>query len=206
MDEDDEIEGGVVVGQIPTVLVPRHIKKRSLRNKGLTVGFDDKELRDFVTGFHKRKKKRRKEAQRQLKEKERLKRIQARKKRKQERELALYGRIISSENPVGSDSGADDGNDCEEDETNIAGSVPETKAYEDGTTTITVTTSELSHEDEDPRPAHVIAKPASRVEKRNSLSTKKQPLKKVHKHKLHNKGRKKPTFQKKDKKKGKNKR
>ncbi|RRT84043.1 hypothetical protein B296_00016017, partial [Ensete ventricosum] len=35
---------------------------------------------DFVTGFHKRKKKRRKEAQRQLQEKERLKRIESRKK------------------------------------------------------------------------------------------------------------------------------
>jgi hypothetical protein len=36
--------------------------------------------RDFVTGFHKRKKKRRKEAQKVLQEKERKKRIEARKR------------------------------------------------------------------------------------------------------------------------------
>nr|XP_010921912.1 ribosomal RNA-processing protein 17 [Elaeis guineensis] len=206
MEEDEEFEEGVVVGQIPTVSVPRHIKKRSLRNKGVTVGFDDKELRDFVTGFHKRKKKRRKEAQRQLKEKERLKRIEARKKRKQERELALYGRVISSENPAGSDSGADDGNDCEEDETDIAGSVSETKTYEDGTTTIRVTTSELSCEDNDLMLMPVIPQPACRVKKSNSLSVKKLPLKKVHKYNSHNKGRKKSSFQNKEKKKGKNRR
>lgn len=35
----------VVVGQLPVVAVPRHIKKRALRNKTLSVGFNDKELR-----------------------------------------------------------------------------------------------------------------------------------------------------------------
>ncbi|XP_064964727.1 uncharacterized protein LOC135612380 [Musa acuminata AAA Group] len=79
-EEEDDFDEGVVVGQLSTVMVPKHIKKRALRNKALTVGFNDKELRDFVTGFHKRKKKRRKEAQRQLQEKDRLKRIEARKK------------------------------------------------------------------------------------------------------------------------------
>ncbi|KAG0489579.1 hypothetical protein HPP92_006442 [Vanilla planifolia] len=31
---DEEFDGGAVVGQKPTVMVPRHINKRSLRNKG----------------------------------------------------------------------------------------------------------------------------------------------------------------------------
>jgi len=40
----------------------RHIRKRALKNKALSVKFNEKDLRDYVTGFHKRKKKRRKEA------------------------------------------------------------------------------------------------------------------------------------------------
>ncbi|KAG1338525.1 putative ribosomal RNA-processing protein 17 [Cocos nucifera] len=111
--------------------------------------------------------------------------------RKQERELALHSRLTSSENPTGSDSGVDDGHDCEEDEMDIGGSVS------DGTTTITVTTSELSCEDNDLMSTHAIPQPACRVKKSNSLSVKKQPLKKVHKYNSHNKGRKKPSFQKK---------
>ncbi|KAM1245633.1 hypothetical protein ACFX13_037645 [Malus domestica] len=41
----------------------RHIKKRALKNKALVVTFNEKELSDFVSGFPKRKKKRRKEAE-----------------------------------------------------------------------------------------------------------------------------------------------
>ena len=66
-------------GQTPRIR-GRHIKKRALKNKALTVSFDEKDLKDFVTGFHKRKKKRRKEAQQQLEEAHRRKRIEARKK------------------------------------------------------------------------------------------------------------------------------
>ncbi|XP_039786059.1 uncharacterized protein LOC120652339 isoform X2 [Panicum virgatum] len=87
----------VVVGQMPTVMVPKHINKRSLKNKALSVTLDKKALKDFVTGFHKRKKKRRKEAQKVLQEKERKKRIEERKRRKQEKEIALYGRVLSSD-------------------------------------------------------------------------------------------------------------
>ena len=50
----------------------------------LNLGISDRcffrEIRDFVTGFHKRKKKRRKEAQKQQEESLRRKRIEARKK------------------------------------------------------------------------------------------------------------------------------
>ncbi|CAN6319978.1 unnamed protein product [Urochloa humidicola] len=45
---DSEAED-VVVGQMPTVMVPKHIKKRSLKNKALSVTLDKKALKDFVT-------------------------------------------------------------------------------------------------------------------------------------------------------------
>lgn len=38
-------EEPVVVGQMTTVMVPRHIKKRSLKDKALSVSFDEKTLR-----------------------------------------------------------------------------------------------------------------------------------------------------------------
>lgn len=44
-DDDEEEEEAVVVGQMSTVMVPRHINKRSLRNKALSVSFDEKSLR-----------------------------------------------------------------------------------------------------------------------------------------------------------------
>jgi ribosomal RNA-processing protein 17 len=40
-----ESESEVVVGQMPTVMVPKHIKKRSLKNKALSVTLDEKALR-----------------------------------------------------------------------------------------------------------------------------------------------------------------
>ncbi|KAG0489591.1 hypothetical protein HPP92_006454 [Vanilla planifolia] len=47
---DEEFDGGVVVGLKPTVMVPRHINKRSLRNKGLCISFDEKNLRGRKRG------------------------------------------------------------------------------------------------------------------------------------------------------------
>ncbi|EMS67037.1 hypothetical protein TRIUR3_33451 [Triticum urartu] len=89
--EASEVEGeDVVVGQMPTFMVPKHINKRALKNKALSISLDNKALKDFVTGFHKRKKKRRKEAQRITQEKDRRKRIEARKKR---REWAVEWRL-----------------------------------------------------------------------------------------------------------------
>ena len=40
----------------------RHMAKRNRRTRGLEVVFDPKDHRDFVTGFHKRKKQRQKDA------------------------------------------------------------------------------------------------------------------------------------------------
>jgi hypothetical protein len=40
-----ESEEDVVVGQMPTVMVPKHINKRSLKNKALSVTLDKKALR-----------------------------------------------------------------------------------------------------------------------------------------------------------------
>lgn len=57
-----------------------HLKKRALKNKALGINFNEKDLKDYVTGFHKRKKKRRKEAQKQQNEALRRKRCEERKK------------------------------------------------------------------------------------------------------------------------------
>ncbi|ONK67515.1 uncharacterized protein A4U43_C05F840 [Asparagus officinalis] len=113
---DDDEEEAVVVGQIPTVSIPRHIKKRSLKNKALSVSFSEKDLKDFVGGFHKRKKKRRKEAEKQQKQKDRLKRIEARKRRKQEKELALYGGALADPSAPELEPDEGPGSDKEEDE------------------------------------------------------------------------------------------
>ncbi|KAL6984815.1 hypothetical protein U1Q18_018196 [Sarracenia purpurea var. burkii] len=71
---------------LPRTTRARYIKKKTLKNKALSDSFDEKDLRyqfiflfihidlgfclkrDFMTGFHKRKKKRRKEAEQQLQE------------------------------------------------------------------------------------------------------------------------------------------
>jgi len=79
------------------------------------------------------------------------------------------------------------------------------KTYESDYTTITVTTSELSREDEDMRPVHPIPKQISMEEKNHSLSVKKKPLKNVRRHKSQKKARK-PASGKKDKMRSKNKR
>ncbi|CAN6289433.1 unnamed protein product [Urochloa humidicola] len=177
----------VVVGQMPTVMVPKHIKKRSLKNKALSVTLDKKALKDFVTGFHKRKKKRRKEAQKVLQEKERKKRIEARKRRKQEKEIALYGRVLSSDDAgLENEDIGDDGEEVENDEP-----LSEIKTYEDDVTRITVTTSEITPEDDDNGPrtvgpvsaSYTNKNPSSVAKKNSSLGVKKKPQKRTFKNK-----------------------
>ncbi|WVZ56950.1 hypothetical protein U9M48_007410 [Paspalum notatum var. saurae] len=176
-----EEEEDVVVGQMPTVMVPKHINKRSLKNKALSITLDKKALKDFVTGFHKRKKKRRKEAQRILQEKERIKKIQARKRmtmvvvlRKEEKEIALYGRVLSSDNNDGAglENDEDIGNDGEVMENDE--SLSEVKTYEDDGTRIIVTTSEITGEDDDIDPKTVSPVAASYANKNPSLVAKRK--------------------------------
>ncbi|KAL0923107.1 hypothetical protein M5K25_007152 [Dendrobium thyrsiflorum] len=170
MDDEQEFDEGVVVGQKPTVMVPRHINKKSLRNRGLTISFDEKNLRDFVTGFHKRKDKRRKEAKKQLHEKERQMRIVARKKMKEAKELALKGQLKELDSDLQQDVDSD--------------------AKEDGSTTIasvSVTTSELVNENEDLEPVHTIPKLSNKLEKNHKLPVKIKPMKRATKQKLQKK-------------------
>ncbi|KAJ3683801.1 hypothetical protein LUZ60_014028 [Juncus effusus] len=193
MDEysGEEEEAAVVVGQMPTVMVPRHINKRSLKNKGLSVSFDEKNLRDYVTGFHKRKKKRRKEAQKQVEEKDRKKRIADRKKRKQEKEMAMYGRLLSEV----ADQNEDGENEEGEEESDLTEPIQETRTYEDNSTRVIVTTSEISKEDVDlgPKPLNPNPKPVVSGEKNPSLTVKKKPLKKISKQRSRKKSRNGPA-------------
>ncbi|XP_039052834.1 uncharacterized protein LOC120194654 [Hibiscus syriacus] len=70
---EEEYEGEAPVQ--PSKPRGRHIKKRATKNKALSVSFNEKDLRDYVTGFHKRKKKRRKEAQKKQEQAERRKKV-----------------------------------------------------------------------------------------------------------------------------------
>ncbi|KAK6932496.1 Nucleolar protein 12 [Dillenia turbinata] len=174
----------------------RHIKKRALKNKALSISFNEKDLQlDYVTGFHKRKKKRRKEAQQKLQEAQRRKRIEDRKRRKQEREYVLYGGA-----PPSTESGLDESGEDEEeeDETKPIASIPVATMYEHGDMQVTVITSEISREEE-----NATGKPAAPplsvegAEKKHNIPVQKKQFKKVAK------GKSRPKLQKrKDKKKG----
>lgn len=177
----------------------RHIKKRALRNKALSVSFNEKDLRDYVTGFHKRKKKRRKEAEKQQEEAMRRKRIEARKKRKLEKDLVLYGGVLPADRPVDEQNEDHEDEDDEEEEKPLA-RLSETTMYDSGNIKITVTTSEVSREEE----IDLIEKPQTATtqlfakdKKHNLPIAKKKPFKKVSKQR----SRPKPQS-KRDKKKG----
>lgn len=71
-------------------------------------------------------------------------------------------------------------------------SFEETKMYEDEDTTITVTTSAISHEEDDFNQTNVIPMVGNKAEKRQVLDVKKKPLKRVAKHRSNKKGGKKP--------------
>ncbi|KAL1562714.1 nucleolar protein 12-like [Salvia divinorum] len=122
----------------------RHIKKRALRNKSLSVSFDEKDLKDFVGGFHKRKKKRRKEALQQQEEAGRRKRIELRKKRKLEREFVMSGGVPVDPSAVTEKSDEEDEQD--EDSEPVA-SVSGTMMYGNDDVQVIVTTSEISRDE-----------------------------------------------------------
>ncbi|KAJ4957806.1 hypothetical protein NE237_024917 [Protea cynaroides] len=171
-----EVEGASVAisDKFPRAKAP-HIKKRALRNKALSITFNEKDLKDYVTGFHKRKKKRRKEAQRNIQEKERLKRIGARKKRKLERESALYGGVQPSSD-IGSGETGDD-NEREE-ESELTASVSGTKLYDNGDLKIIVKTSEIEDDEGLREKTQGIPRTSTETEKKhNNIPVQKKTFK-----------------------------
>lgn len=127
----------------PLLVRSRHIKKRALKNKSLSVSFNEKDLKDYVTGFHKRKKKRRKEALHKQEEAKRRKRIELRKKRKLERDFVTFGGLPPSTGPDAIES--DEEHEDEEAIQQVA-SVSGTAMYDNGDMQIVVTTSEIAGE------------------------------------------------------------
>lgn len=89
--DEEEHEQGIASGG--GALLGRHLSKRSRKDKGLVVVFDANARKEFVTGFHKRKKKRRKIAEQQKQLRDRQKRLQERR----ERRLALKESVAQSE-------------------------------------------------------------------------------------------------------------
>ncbi|GAB4831290.1 hypothetical protein Ancab_005304 [Ancistrocladus abbreviatus] len=156
-----------------------HIKKRALRNKSLSVAFSEKDLRDFVAGFHKRKKKRRKEARQKQEEAERRKRIEDRKRRKLEREYAIYGGASPAS---GMES---DGEDNEQEADPVSG----TTMYDNGDFKVTVTTSEITAEEvahlTERLPSTEPTLSAGSGKKYNLPVSKKRPFKQVGKQRSH---------------------
>ncbi|GAB2298724.1 hypothetical protein Dimus_032798 [Dionaea muscipula] len=138
-----EADPGAAIGQVPAAR-GRHIKKRSLKNKALSVAFNEKDLKDFVTGFHKRKKKRRKEARQKQEVAERRQRIQERKRRKLEREYAIHG-----DAPPASGTESNGDNHEQDEEAEPMPSVSGTMLYDNGNIKVTVTTSEISRAEVD---------------------------------------------------------
>ncbi|XP_024018908.1 ribosomal RNA-processing protein 17 [Morus notabilis] len=159
----------------------RHIAKRALRNKALSITFDEKDLRNYVTGFHKRKKKRRKEARKQQEEAQRRKRIEERKKRRLERDIALYGGAPPAADSIvnGSDSEFSE----EDEDSDPVPSVSGTSTYDNGDLKVTVTTSEISREDEafpiEKIGERAVAQSVTAQRKHNVPVTKKKPFKRV---------------------------
>ncbi|KAI3409284.1 uncharacterized protein J3R85_019521 [Psidium guajava] len=162
----------------------RHIRKRALKNKALSVTFDEKDLRDFVTGFHKRKKKRRKEAQKQQEEAQRRKRIDQRKKRKLERELAYY-----DGGPPSNDTELDGKDELlendEETRPQISASVM--AVYDNGDMKVTVKTSEIAPDEENDPIEKTWTGQATGADKGHSVPAKKKSFKRVVKRKPHRK-------------------
>ncbi|PIN15489.1 hypothetical protein CDL12_11873 [Handroanthus impetiginosus] len=185
----------------PLHIRARHIKKRALKNKSLSVSFNEKDLKDYVSGFHKRKKKRRKEAMQKQEAAERRKRIEQRKQRKLERDFVMYGGAVLDS---GEDAAESDEEDEHDEDGELVASVSGTMMYDNGDMQVTVTTSEISREEEYPihRPEVARTQPVEVYEKSKHtipVSRKKQ-LKKVSK----KRSRPKPQS-KRDKKKGKKK-
>ncbi|XP_047946315.1 nucleolar protein 12 [Salvia hispanica] len=161
----------------------RHIKKRALRNKSLSVSFDEKDLKDFVGGFHKRKKKRRKEALQQQEEAGRRKRIELRKKRKLEREFVMSGGVPVDPSAVTAKSDEEDEQDEQDEDSEPVVSVSGTMMYDNDDVQVIVTTSEISREEVLPvdkyEVEHAPSVHASETGKQKTPVVRKKQLKKA---------------------------
>ncbi|XP_050370174.1 ribosomal RNA-processing protein 17 [Argentina anserina] len=182
----------------------RYINKRALKNKAIAFTFNEKDLCDFVSGFHKRKKKRRKEAEKQQGEALRRKLLELRKKRKLEKELALFGGAPPAAAEGEEDENVEGDASQEEDEDSEPDApISGTTTYDNDEIKVTVTTSEISQEEEVhpvKKPEAVVPETVGAYKKHNVPVSKKKPLKKVGKRKSG------PKMQKKrDKRKGKEK-
>ncbi|EPS73869.1 hypothetical protein M569_00888, partial [Genlisea aurea] len=122
----------------------RTIKKRALRNKSISVSFDEKDLKDYVCGFHKRKKKRRREAVQKQEEAERRKRIELRKKRKLERDFAVYGEAGKPPPDPDMEGDCEEVDDDDDDDGEAVPSISGTVEYDTSDMQIMVRTSEIS--------------------------------------------------------------
>ncbi|KAL7102936.1 hypothetical protein ACP275_08G149200 [Erythranthe tilingii] len=127
-----------------------HIKKRALRNKTLALSFSEKDLKDYVTGFHKRKKKRRKEAVQQQEEAERRKRIERRKKIKLDRDFVIYGGAPPEAGAVAAEVDEVDEESEHDEDIEPAPSVSGMMKYDNGDVQVTVVTSEIAREEDEP--------------------------------------------------------
>lgn len=181
MDEAAEEGGAPVRG--------RHIKKRALRNKSLSVSFDEKDLKDFVGGFHKRKKKRRKEALQQQEEAARRKRIELRKKRKMERDFVIYGGAAPDSGTGAAEP--DEEQEEEDEDSEPVASVSGTMVYDNDDVQVVVTTSEISREEVFPavtaEVGRAVSSQGSEKSKLKAPVTKKKQLKKAPRKRSHSK-------------------
>jgi len=144
----------------------KHVPKRALRNKSLVITFDENDRREFVTGFHKRKKQRRKLAEQQQQIKEREKHLAERKRRRLAIKLAS-GEIseLPDENPKPISAGDISEQEDDDEDSNNVSIVNGTLTYEDGDITTIVNTCELNPENENvetPNP-NVFLNPKSKI-------------------------------------------
>ncbi|KAG6423681.1 hypothetical protein SASPL_114083 [Salvia splendens] len=157
----------------------RYIKKRALRNKSLSVSFDEKDLKDFIGGFHKRKKKRRKEALLQQEEAGRRKRIELRKKRKLEREFVMSGGVPVDPSAVTAKSDEEDEQDEQNEDSEPVASVSGTMMYDNDDVQVIVTTSEISREEVLPADKYEVEHAPSETGKQKIPVVRKKQLKKA---------------------------
>lgn len=174
----------------------KHVPKRALRNKSLIITFDENDRREFVTGFHKRKKQRRKLAEQQQQIKEREKRLAERKRRRLAIKFAS-GEISEQldENPKPSSTADISEQEDDDGDSDHVSVVNGTLTYEDGDITTIVNTCELNSENEDvetPNP-NVFLKPKPKIKipipaKKNKSFKKVKKRKKSNKKKVLKKG------------------